>query len=295
MHPYLKYAPFYLLSFLPLWTIYLIAKLVYFIIYRLIGYRKKVVRSNLKTSFPNKNNAELQQIERDFYTHFCELFLESVKVLSISKQEAKKRLIIKNLEQLDNWYAEGKNVVLYSAHFGNWEWFAFIPLLVKHQFVSFYQEQTNSYFNDLSIHMRERFGNICVESKSGYKRLMEVQRSGALTLTFMIADQSPTANSSISWTTFLEQHTAFLVGPDRIARKTNAILLYPFIEMPEKGRYEIELREIPMEDSDKVVASFANLLEENILASPHLWLWTHKRWKHSGNQKVDELSSASKS
>lgn len=279
MHPYIKYAPFFLLSFLPLPLIYLLADLIYLPLYYLIGYRKKVVRQNLRNAFPAYSPERLKQIEKDFYKHFCSLFLESMKVLSIRPSKAVDLLQISNQELLDEYHKAGKNVVMYSAHFGNWEWFAFMPLLVKHQFVSFYQEQSNAYFNGLSIHMRERFGNICVESRLGYKKLMEIQNSGKLSLAYMISDQSPMQQSSKIWTDFLNQRTAFLVGPDRIAKKSSSALIYPHISMPKRGRYKIELKEIQLGESEQVVAAYARMLEANITESPALWLWTHRRWK----------------
>ena len=216
---YLKYAPFYLLSLLPLSVLYIIAYFSYLVLFRVLKYRKSVVRENLQNSFPNLSQAEINKLEYKFYRHFTELFLESLKVLTISKNRAKKLLRFKNIEVLDQEYEAGNNVILYGAHFGNWEWFAYFPLNIKHQFVSFYQEQSSAYFNQLSILMRERFGNICVESKLGYKKLLELNKSGVLTLAYLIGDQSPMTNSSKIWTDFLNQRTAFLVGADRIARK----------------------------------------------------------------------------
>ena len=203
-----------------------------------------MVRSNLSASFPELSVKELKELERKFYTHFCRLFIESLKVLTISKKQAKKRVTYENLELLDQIYNNGQSAVLQAAHFGNWEWFAFFPLRIKHQFVSFYQQQSSSYFNGLSIVMRERFGNICVESKTGYKRMVQLQREGTLSIAYMISDQSPTQNSSVQWLNFLNQKTAFLIGADRISSKLNAPLIYPYILSKHKGYYHIEFKMI---------------------------------------------------
>ncbi|MFY0644384.1 MAG: lysophospholipid acyltransferase family protein [Bacteroidia bacterium] len=279
MPSWIKYFPFYLISLLPIWLLHAIGFLTYILVYHVISYRKKVVQSNLKASFPLSSTTELKTLERKFYRHFCRLFIESLKVLTISKTAAKKRITFHNIDLLDRIHENGQSAVLQAAHFGNWEWFAFFPLSIKHQFVSFYQKQSNSYFNDLSIVMRERFGNICVESRTGYKRMVELQREGTLSLAYMISDQSPTQNSSVFWIDFLNQKTAFLMGADRIGSKLNAPLVYPYVLSKRNGYYDIEFKLIEGETSEEKVKSYARLLEQNIIEQPELWLWTHRRWK----------------
>lgn len=277
---YLKFAPFYLLSLLPLTFLYGIASLLFVVMYHIVGYRKKVVRSNMSNAFPDWNKDELDQNTTAFYKQFSRMLLESLKVLSISKTKAKAHLHFKNLDLLNSLYNNDENVILYGAHMGNWEWFAFYPLYIKHQFVSFYQEQSNSYFNELSILMRERFGNICIESRSAYKQLLEMNRKGTKTLAYMLADQSPMVNSGKEWTNFLGQSTAFLQGAERISRKAGHKLIYPFVRMPSRGQYEVEFIEISTEGStNDVISRYAQLLEENIRSQPELWLWSHRRWK----------------
>lgn len=277
---YLKFLPFYLLSLLPLSVLHLFSYILFILVYHLIGYRKKVVHQNISRSFPTLDQLELKQIQKNFYKHFTQLFLESLKVLTISKGSALKRVKIQGTEKLSEWYAKNTNVILYGAHMGNWEWFAFFPLHIEHQFVSFYQEQSNSYFNELSILMRERFGNICVESRTAYKKLIEMNKSGTKTLAYLLADQSPMAKSSMIWTNFLNQRTAFLVGADRIAKKAGHKIVYPFVKKIKPGFYEVELIEIPTDqDSQSLVDNYAKLLEENIKAQPEIWLWSHRRWK----------------
>lgn len=239
-----------------------------------------MVYSNLKNAFPSYDEVEILKIQKNFYKHFTQLFLESMKVLTISKKKALQRVKISGLEQLDTWYKQDTNVILYGAHMGNWEWFAFFPLHLQHQFVSFYQEQSNSYFNELSILMRQRFGNICVESRTAYKKLMEMNRAGTKTLAYLLADQSPMVNSSMIWTDFLNQRTAFLIGADRIAKKAGHKIVYPFVRKVKRGYYTVDLKEIPTDqDSTSLVANYSRLLEENIRTQPEIWLWSHRRWK----------------
>ena len=279
MFNYFKYAPFYLLSLLPFWIIYGISSFAYFLIFHVIGYRKKVVFQNLKNSFPNKSEKELNIIARKFYHHFCEIFLEAIKLLTISSKIIKKRYLFKNPEFINTLFEEEKGIILYAAHFGNWEWMTCFPLYTPYKFMSFYQKLSNKYFDQFMIHLRGKFGNVSVESQAGFKELVKRTKQDDLTITYVIGDQSPMVNSSMYWTDFLNQDTAFLIGADRMAKKCNQVLVFPFVTKPKRGFYELEFKTIPMDNTDKTIDYYARFLEENIKKQPELWLWSHRRWK----------------
>lgn len=278
-----KFAPFYLLSLLPFWIIFRISYFAYFILFVVFGYRKKVVYQNLKNSFPNKSEAEIHLDAKSFYKHFCEVFLESVKLLTIPSKQIKKRYSFKNPDLLEKFYNQKKSLIIYAAHFGNWEWMTSLQLQTKYQMYSFYQKQSNGYFNDFMIHVRERFGNLCIESQSGFKVLLQNTKQKNLTITYVVGDQSPMSNSTMHWTNFLNQDTAFLVGADRMAKKCNQQLIYPHITQDKKGYYEIEFKVIAMGSDIEPIEIYANLLQKNIEEQPELWLWSHRRWKRKRN------------
>ena len=157
---------------------------------------------------------------------------------------------------------------------------ASLPLHIPHQMLSFYQGQSNKYFDQLMMLIRERFGNKCIESKTGYKILSEYVRNKQLTLTIITGDQSPNNSSTKHWVQFLNRETAFLIGADRIAKKLEHPILYPKMTKPKRGFYEFEFIEInPTESSKTIIDTYANLLEENIKLQPEMWLWSHRRWK----------------
>lgn len=276
----IKYAPVYIISLLPFFAIYAFARFVYFFLYYIFGYRKEVVFNNLRNSFPEKTDQEIQRIAKKFYMHFCSTFLESIKLLSASGKTMKKRFKVLNPEMINKYYDEGQSLILYAAHFGNWEWMTLMPLYSNFKFMPFYQKQSSGYFDRLMVINRQRFGSVCVESQSGFKSLVMHARKEIKTLTYVIGDQSPMSKSTKHWTTFLNQETAFLVGADRMAKKVGQKIVFANITQPKRGHYELEFVDIPMDD-EKVdpVTKYSQLLEENIKRQPELWLWSHKRWK----------------
>ncbi len=276
----IKFAPFYLLSVIPLNILYFLSDSIFGFLYYVLKYRRNVVFNNLQNSFPNKSRSELVQIEKGFYRHFCDIFIESVKILTISKTQIKKRFKVKNPEIMQGFFDNGQSVIMYGAHLGNWEWMASLPLHIPHEFLSFYQEQSNKYFDELMLLSRQRFHTKCIESKSGYKALVNHSNENILTLTYMIGDQSPAINSTKHWTAFLNQDTAFLIGAARLAKKCNQVLVYPRMVGIKRGYYEFEFIVIETEDeASAMIDNYAKLLEENIVAQPTQWLWSHRRWK----------------
>lgn len=276
----LIYAPVYAISLLPFWVIYAFARFVYFFIYYVFGYRKDVIFNNLRNSFPEKTEAEITIIAKKFYMHFCSTFLESIKLLSVSKKEIMKRVQFKNVDVINEHYEEGQSLILYGAHFGNWEWMTVMPLYSKFKFMPFYQKQSSAYFDRLMVINRQRLGSVCVESQSGFKSLVKHAREKILTFTYVIGDQSPMSKSTKHWTKFLNQDTAFLIGADRMAKKVDQKIYFGKTTQPKRGHYIIEFIEIDNNDPNvNPVSRYAELLEDNIKLQPELWLWSHKRWK----------------
>ncbi len=215
----IKYTPFYFISILPMFILYFISNIIFLVLYHVVKYRREVVFKNLKNSFPDKSDQDLKIIEKNFYRHFSDLFVESIKTLTISTKQLKRRYQIKDTALFEKLFNDRKSIILYTAHFGNWEWLAILPSYIPHQVTSLYQEQTSKYFDELMKILRERFGVICVESKKGYKSILTFAQKNILTLNIMVGDQSPRKDSAKHWVKFLNQDTAFLTGADRIAKK----------------------------------------------------------------------------
>ncbi len=279
----LKYIPVLLLSRLPFWLVYILSDISFFLLYYLVRYRTTTVRKNLTASFPGKGISEIKSIEKAFYRHFTDLIFESGKFISISEKAIKRRFQVLNAEVFEDFFKQGRSLIMYTAHYGNWEWLAAIPLSLSHKVLTFYQPLKSAYYEALMKDARERFGAVAVPSKKGYKTVVELGSQGALSLTCIIGDQRPKKNSSRHWIKFLNQDTPFLIGADRIARKTNYPVFFPLIKKTSRGHYTLEFVKVienPNEaTAEEIIERYASILEEAIIETPHLWLWSHNRWK----------------
>ena len=274
----------YLLSLLPFPLLYLFSDFLCFILFHLIGYRKKVVLQNLRNSFPEKTEKEINDICRAYYHYLCDLFLETFKTLTISKKNMLKRCKFnKESETLfDRFAAENKSIILVMGHLGNWEWAGnTFSLTCKHQLYVIYHPIKNKYFDGLMYRMRTRFGTRLIEMKCTYKDMLCNKK--ALNATAFIADQTPQPQNAC-WTTFLNQDTPVFKGTEIIAKKLNFPVIYTHIKRVKRGYYEMGaeiLTETPANTIECELSQMhTKMLEKDIISQPETWLWSHKRWKH---------------
>ena len=274
---------FYCLSLLPLWCLYFISDFLYLVIYKLIGYRTRVVRDNLKNSFPEKSDIELISIEKKFYHHFFDLIIESIKSISISESQMRKRLVFKNIEMFDKYFDQNKSVVLTVSHYGNWEWGILgVSLAAKQKMMGVYKIINDSFFNNLMNTTRGRFGADLVEMKDSLRHIISTKDE--CKIIGLLADQSPVKNESNYWTTFLNQESSVYLGPEKIATKMNYPVLFCKIQKVRRGRYEFYLEELctnpEKTTKGEITSLYLRKSEQTINENPEFWLWTHRRWKH---------------
>jgi KDO2-lipid IV(A) lauroyltransferase len=273
----------YLLSVLPFPLLYGLSGILFFVVYRLAGYRKQLVLENLRNSFPEKTEEERRVICRKFYRHLCDLFLEVFKTLTISPANMRKHCYFHpEAKQLLNKLAdEGKSVILVMGHQGNWEWAGnTFSMDIRSQLYVIYHPLTNPYLNGLMYKMRTRFKTRLIAMKDTYKEM--ASRKAELSTTAFIADQTPSSTNAY-WTTFLHQDTPVFWGTERIAKKLNYPVVYAFVKKVARGKYEIHAELLHAHPADTAEGAISELhtrrLEQDIRQQPETWLWSHRRWK----------------
>lgn len=277
---YLLLPLLYGLSLLPLRILYVISDGLFYIIYYLVGYRKSVVRQNLANSFPHLNEADRLKIELKFFRYFCDVMVETVKLLTISKEETLRRCYMKDNSVFVNAAAQGKSVVLVLGHYGNWELAALgMSLAWDYPITIIYQELSQPKFEKLIFKTRSKFGAILVPKPRVYRQVIEYK--GITAYTF-VADQTPLPKVAY-WTDFLNQDTPVFQGPEKIAKKLKAPVVYAIMKPIRRGYYEMvaELMEEHPDNSPEgsITERFTRKLEADIISRPEYWLWTHRRWK----------------
>lgn len=282
------------ISYFPFWILYGISDFLYLVMRFVVKYRYKVITENLQHAFPEKTKKEISEIRNKFYSHFCDVFLESIKIYSISDKEIAKRVEITGTGVANDFYANKKSIIAMAFHYNNWEWTTFVQSKLKHQILSVYNPiRGNSALENFLVHNREKWGSKCVPVHKTARTALEYKSKGILTGLWLAADQTPPANSKF-WTIFLNQETPFFSGPEKLAANSNLPVFFQHTKKVGRGKYVIEyslLFENPAEVEQKdILLTYIRKCEEIIRAEPAYYLWSHRRWKHTRPEAI-ELTS----
>ena len=281
---YIVLTVWYLLSLLPLRLLYVLSDCLFVLIYYVIGYRKKVVRENLASSFPEKSAEELRKVERGFYHFFCDYLVESLKMMTISSEQQKKRMQFEGVELIEQCVKEGQSVAMYLGHYCNWEWVSSFPLWLteKVQCGQIYHPIENKDFDRLFLRSRQRQGALCIPMQDTLRKILEFRRAGHPIVVGYIADQKPHWVNIHHWVDFLHHDTPVLTGTERIVRKVNHAVVYLDMQRVRRGYYKGVLHLITREPGKlaefELTDIYYRYLEASIRRAPEFWLWSHKRW-----------------
>ncbi len=272
-------------SYLPFWVIYGLSDFFYIIVYHAVGYRKKVIFNNLRNSFPEKDEHEIKAIARKFYSHFCDMSLESIKLHSVSNKELDKRLTFTGLDKINDYFDQGKSVIVLGMHYNNWEWNSSIQRYAKHQLTMIFNPVRNNHeMERFILDMRERFGGQSVPVNLSARTAIQFDKDKKPGILWLAADQTPFQTSKF-WTTFLNQETPFFQGPDKIAVKTNQPVFFLHFQKLKRGRYHTQITELFSEPKNEkpetILMAYIEMVEKIIKKEPQYWLWSHRRWKHT--------------
>lgn len=285
------YPLLWLFSILPMRILYFFSDILFLIVYYIIGYRKAVVRQNLKLSFPDKTRKELLELERKSIRHFIDQFVEMIKSFTITEEELTQRLSLVNHEILEPYYNENKSVIFISGHYANWEWVPFIVQSRMNYHLSVvYKKLSNPYFDKLIKRTRKKFGVSVIPTKKFYPKILRNLNDKKIGAYGFIADQSPKWGKVKYWGNFMGIEIPVITGPEIIARKLDFPVFYFKTERIKRGYYESSF--ILLEDKPKQVPmyqltnKFIKEMEKQIYKAPEFYFWTHRRFKHIGKNKA---------
>lgn len=284
------------LSRLPFWLFYKVSDGIFWVVYHLVRYRRKTVQANLEMVFPNKSEKQRAEIERDFYHHMVDMFLEMIKSLHMSDSELKKRFWITNMDELNKIGKTGKSVLLACGHYASYEWVSALQLH-QHPFTSFgvYKKIKNPYFDRLVRRIREQYETQVISSTEAVRVIARNQRSGLQGIYAMIADQSPKLKGANFWTDFMGIRVPVFVGTETLARKYDMAVVYLHVEKVKRGHYQATFKTLttnPKEEAPYAITRrYFNRLEDQIKKEPQYYLWTHKRWKHRNAPLPDRATT----
>ncbi|MFD1061672.1 lysophospholipid acyltransferase family protein [Winogradskyella litorisediminis] len=286
----LIYPLLWIISILPFRLLYALSDVLYFFIYRIFKYRKKVVKANLRLVFPDKSKSEIEEISSKFYHHLCDMILEAIKSMTISEASMMKRFTFTNLELIRDLEIKQKSIMLMTAHYGSWEWIFILQRHINYKGYAVYKRLGNKYFDRLVKRIRAKYNSHLITTKETFQILTASQKKGELTMNGFAADQSPKHYSALHWNKFMGITVPMHTGAETIAKKFDMAVVFFSVKRLKRGYYKATfetITESPNEFEDyKITDIFFKLIENQIHEAPQYYLWTHKRWKH--RDKVPE-------
>lgn len=278
------YPLLWIISILPFRLLYIFSDFVYFIVYHVIGYRKKTVRENLLIAFPDLSDKERLEIEKKSFQHLCDMFLEMIKTISITDKQIEERFTYSNLEIYKDLEKKGKSIALLASHYASYEWVISMNRKISHKGYGIYKQITNPYFDDLVKKIRSRFKAYLITTKETKKTIAKNYKNGVLGVYGFASDQTPRRSDNMYWYTFFGQTTAIHYGAENLAKEFDMNIIFLKVKKIKRGYYQATF-EVPTEDVKsvpdyKISEQFMRSVEKQIIEAPEYYLWTHKRWKH---------------
>jgi len=272
------------LSKLPLSVLYVFSGLVYFLLYRLTGYRRKEVAAHLKQAFPEKSEQQLKTITKDFYRNLADVMAEVIHSANMNKQEFARRVEHVNLDVLKPLIDQGNSFILLAGHCNNWEWLLLstcikLPIPMDVVYKPLHSESSDKFMYET----RSRFGVDPIDLKDFAGEVMK--RKGEQRAYSILADQRPGMDGRAHITQFLNRETRFFIGPEKISQFVKIPVVFVRMTRVARGRYQVAfeiLAEPPYKkrrDHYPVTKQYVRALEQQIKESPEGWLWSNRRWK----------------
>jgi KDO2-lipid IV(A) lauroyltransferase len=281
---YLFYGINWIFTLLPLPVLYIFSDFLYLILYYVVSYRRNVVATNLKNSFPEKTDKELKTIEKKFYRHLSDLLIETFKSTHMTTANQKKRFTYSNLEIIDKLREEKRDIIAVLGHYNNWEWPTLLPYYLKYKTIIIYKPLQNKYFNSFINNHRSEHGIVLTPTSQVIREIINYRKNDINTVSVFISDQIPSKGDIKYWTTFLNQDTAVFTGAGKIASKYDMAMVFFHVQKVKRGYYNLNI-ELLFDHtaglSEEVITEkHVRRLEEIIKEKPENWIWSHRRWKH---------------
>lgn len=283
------YGIFYLVSKLPYRALYVISDIANLVLYHIVRYRRDIVRRNITSAFPEKSLEECISIERGFYKWFCDYFVETIKLMSVSRQELLSRIEFRGIDKIEECFDRGQTCAGILGHYGNWELLSATGLVIKKHPEAviglIYHPLRSQLFDRLFINMRQSMGGVCVPKKDILRYLVSFRSQNLMNLFGYIADQAPRYRNIHLWLPFLNHDTPVFTGAERIMRKMNNAVFYIDVERPERGKYIYTFKLMTDKPGEmpefEITKKFFVMLEQTIRREPRFYLWSHNRWKRT--------------
>lgn len=282
-----------LVAVLPYWVKYRLLQPFFFVLLCYgLRYRRKVIMTNLRNSFPEKDEAELATICRKFYKTLAEIVIDTVNMAHMTPAKAQKLISVSGLEA-HVAAVHGRDWIAMMAHFGCWEFGSYWGMLYEpsQMLVAVYHPLGSPVVEAFYRRLRNNPNSMTVAMHDCLRFYMQHRAAGidgkSLVLG-LIADQNPPLRPDSHWFRFLNQDSIFFDGGERLALRYKIPVYFVRMERLKPGRYRMAFEQlydgIEAVEPNEITGRYVGKLEAMIREHPELWIWSHRRWKAKRTQ-----------
>lgn len=285
----LAYPLLWILSILPFRILYLISDCCFVLVYYIVGYRRRVVRENIKTTLPYLSENQAKEVEKKSYQHLCDMFLEMIKTLSISTSEIEKRFVFTNLDTYKTLEQENKSIALMCAHYASYEWVISMNRHVQFKGYAIYKKINNQYFDNLVKKIRQRFDANLIHIHETAKVIKANEDKNIKGVYGFASDQSPQLRKKNHWDKFMGIEVPIYTGAEQLAKHFDMNVIYLQVVKVKRGYYQATFKVLTKDVTNiknyDLMRMYLDKVEAQIQQQPEYYLWTHRRWKHKNKKE----------
>ena len=286
-------------AILPHWVQYrLIAPMIAMLMGGLIRYRRSLIFNQLHKCFPEKSEPEIRKICRESYRTLAESIVCTMTLAGMTV-EKRSKVIKFNIEEPVMEAVKDNHFVLLASHYGFWEYAQYIEAQFdNHHAVVAYHPLSNKAWDELFYYLRS-FEDVTPVSSNNFLRHFIQHRAnghnGKRIILGMVSDQNAPPMGDGYCHDFLGRKTFFFDGGQQLALRFGLPVTFLSMRRVGVGKYEGTLKLIYDGKSEvgkhDIMKQYVSLLEQDIRRDPARWMWTHRRWKYTLNEKGEVVFS----
>ena len=258
---------------------------VYFLLSRILRYRKNVITANLNACFESDTTAlQIRSWHHEYYQVLRHYVLEALYVAAMPPDKVVKLVEISEKEKWQSYFDKHPKAIIMASHYGNWEMnMVLLPTLLNRRVIAFYKPISNKYMGKCMHEIRSAYGLELYPIEQTLRIMSQYRDDNALYI--FIGDQSPVNLNSVYWNQFLGRKTPWFTGAEKLAARFGYPVLYVHQEPQYHDplcytlRFELISQNPELEAEGKITEKYSRILELEIRKNPVYWLWSHKRWK----------------
>ena len=252
--------------------------------YHLSPRRRLIAIHNLKMAFPEKSMAETVLIAKGVYRNMAIVAAEFFDIPWLTEERIREEVEVEGLEHCLEALKKNRGLLMFGAHFGNWELEAIAFSLLVCPAMVIYRALDNTLLERLVLSVRSSTGNKPLPKQQAMRKMLRTLKNNGVV--GLLIDQNWSWQEGV-FVDFFGRPACTTDGLALLALHTEAPVIPAFMVRLEDGRYQlvfgeaVKIIDTGQREHDVLIytQNFTRIIEEMIRKYPDQWFWVHQRWK----------------